>query len=170
MTCWLELQICVCLFVYHDLDSCCMCLDDGLLWTLLCTLTHWGRDKMAAISQTRLSNAFSSTKLLEMFFKVPINNIPALVQIMAWRRSGDKPFSEPMFVRLLTHICVIRPQWLKSLDSMQCNLMYRQAEYLLSNIFLFAECADSSILYEMNCCRGMFKSSSYGNWKTHMEI
>ena len=42
-----------------------------------------------------------------------INNIPALVQIMAWRRSGDKPLSEPMMVRLLTHICVIRPQWVK---------------------------------------------------------
>ena len=26
----------------------------------------------------------------------PINNIPALVQIMAWRRPGDKPLSEPM--------------------------------------------------------------------------
>ena len=26
----------------------------------------------------------------------PINNIPALVQIVAWRRSGDKPLSEPM--------------------------------------------------------------------------
>ena len=30
--------------------------------------------------------------------KVPINNIPALVQIMAWRRQGDKPLSEPMMV------------------------------------------------------------------------
>ena len=28
--------------------------------------------------------------------KVPINNIPALVQIMAWRRPGDKPLSEPI--------------------------------------------------------------------------
>ena len=28
--------------------------------------------------------------------KGPINNIRALVQIMAWRRSGDKPLSEPM--------------------------------------------------------------------------
>ena len=26
----------------------------------------------------------------------PINNNPALVQIMAWRRSGDKPLPEPM--------------------------------------------------------------------------
>ena len=34
-----------------------------------------------------------------------INNIPALVQIMAWRRPGDKPLSEPMMVSLLTHIC-----------------------------------------------------------------
>ena len=39
-----------------------------------------------------------------------INNIPSLVQIMAWRRSGDKPLSEPMMVSLLTHICVTRPQ------------------------------------------------------------
>ena len=30
--------------------------------------------------------------------KGPINNIPALVQIMAWRQSGDKPLSEPMMV------------------------------------------------------------------------
>ena len=28
-----------------------------------------------------------------------INNIPALVQIMAWRRSGDKPLSEPMMMK-----------------------------------------------------------------------
>ena len=45
--------------------------------------------------------------------KGPINNIPALVQLMAWRRSGDKPLSEPMMVSLLTHICVTRHQWVK---------------------------------------------------------
>ena len=49
--------------------------------------------------------------------QVRINNIPALVQIMAWRRSGDKPLSEPMMVSLLTHICVTRPQWVNSLVS-----------------------------------------------------
>ena len=43
--------------------------------------------------------------------KCPINNIPALVQIMAWRRPGDKPLSEPMMISLPTHICVTRPQW-----------------------------------------------------------
>ena len=45
--------------------------------------------------------------------KGPINNNPALVQIMAWRRSGDKLLSEPVMVSLLTHICVTRPQWVK---------------------------------------------------------
>ena len=43
----------------------------------------------------------------------PINKFPALVQIMAWRRPGDKPLSGPMMVRLPTHICVTRPQWVK---------------------------------------------------------
>ena len=40
----------------------------------------------------------------------PINNTAALVQIMAWRRPGDKPLSEPMMVNFMTHICVTRPQ------------------------------------------------------------
>ena len=51
---------------------------------------------------------------LKFVLKVPINNIPSLVQIMAWRRPGDKPLSEPMMISLLTHICVTRPQWVNS--------------------------------------------------------
>ena len=39
-----------------------------------------------------------------------INNIPAMVQIMSLRRSGDTPLSEPMMVSLLMHICIARPQ------------------------------------------------------------
>ena len=46
--------------------------------------------------------------------KGPINNIPASVQIMAWRRPGDKPLSEPMMVRLPTHRCVTRHQWVNT--------------------------------------------------------
>ena len=45
--------------------------------------------------------------------KGPVNNIPALVQILAWRRPRDKPLSEPMMVRFPTHKCVARPQWFK---------------------------------------------------------
>ena len=51
---------------------------------------------------------------LKFVLRGPINNIPALVQIMAWRRPGDKPLSEPMMVSLLTHICVTRPQWVNA--------------------------------------------------------
>ena len=51
---------------------------------------------------------------LKFIPKGPINNIAPLVQIMAWRRPGDKPLSsETMVVRLPTHICVTRPQWVK---------------------------------------------------------
>ena len=84
------------------------------------TLTHWGQDKMAAVSQTTLSNAFSWMKMrisikisLKFVPKGPINNNPSLVQVMAWRRSGDKPLSEPMMVNLLKHIYVTQPQWVK---------------------------------------------------------
>ena len=45
-----------------------------------------------------------------------INNIPALVQIMAWCRPGDTPLSEPLVVRFTTHICVTRPQWVVGLS------------------------------------------------------
>ena len=52
-------------------------------------------------------NVWISIKVsLKFVPKIPINNIPALVQIMAWRRSGDKPLSEPMMDSLLTHICM----------------------------------------------------------------
>ena len=57
-------------------------------------------------------NVWISIKIsLKFLPKGPINNIPALVQIMAWHRSGDKPLSEPMMVSLPTQICVTRPQW-----------------------------------------------------------
>ena len=51
--------------------------------------------------------------------KGPINSIPALVQMMVWRRPGAKPLSEPMMVSLLTHICVTRPQWVNSSNATQ---------------------------------------------------
>ena len=34
----------------------------------------------------------------------PINNIPVLIQIMAWCSPGDKPLSEPVMVSLLMYI------------------------------------------------------------------
>ena len=59
-------------------------------------------------------NVWISLKIsLKSVPKVRINCIPALVQVMAWRRPGGKPLSEPMMFSLLTHICVTRPQRVK---------------------------------------------------------
>ena len=50
-------------------------------------------------------NVWISLKIsLKFVPKGPINNIPVLVWITAWRRPGAKPLSEPMMVNLLTHI------------------------------------------------------------------
>ena len=46
-----------------------------------------------------------------------INNITALVLIMAWHRTGDRPLSEPMLVSLLAHICVTRRQWVNAKET-----------------------------------------------------
>ena len=58
---------------------------------------------------------------LKLVPRGPINNIPALVQIIAWRRPGDKPLSEPMMVSLPRHICVTWPH----LTNWQVNCMSR---------------------------------------------
>ena len=58
-------------------------------------------------------NAWILLKISLKFVPKVWINIPALVQIMAWRRPGDKPLSEPMMVNLLTHRCVTLPQWVK---------------------------------------------------------
>ena len=57
----------------------------------------------------------------------PINNNPSLVQIKAWRRPGDKPLSEPMMVSVLTHICVMRPQWINETVWYQTTTRYNQS-------------------------------------------
>ena len=45
--------------------------------------------------------------------KGKINNIPALVQIMAWHHLGNKPLSEPMIVSLLMYMC----HWVNNLTA-----------------------------------------------------
>ena len=78
-------------------------------------------------------NGWISVKIsLKFVPRVPINNIWALVQIMAWRRSGDKPLSEPLMASLLSHICVTRPQWVKHIQRHEEN-----GWQFVDNIFLF---------------------------------
>ena len=50
-------------------------------------------------------NVWISLKISLRFVpKVPVNDIPSLIQIMAWHRPSDKPLFEPMMVSLLTQI------------------------------------------------------------------
>ena len=61
-------------------------------------------------------NVKFSTKIsLKFVPKGPIDNIPALVKVMAWRRSCVSL----VVVSLLTHICVTRPQWVNTLGPRQ---------------------------------------------------
>ena len=70
-------------------------------------LTHWGQDKMAAILQTTFSNAFFLMETFEfqiqfLFKRFPygqIDKMSALVQMVAWSRTGDKALSDPMMTQ-----------------------------------------------------------------------
>ena len=81
---------------------------------------------MDAISQTTFSWMQKVWIPIEISLKfVPkdlINNIPALVQIMGWRRPGNKPLSESMMVSLLTHVCVTWPQWVNSVSTIPIHI------------------------------------------------
>ena len=72
-------------------------------------------------------NIWISIKIsLNFVPKGSIYNIPALVQIMAWCRPGDKPLSDPMMVKLLTHIVVTWPQWVKPVHLGQYNPSFQK--------------------------------------------
>ena len=74
-----------------------------------------GRHCADDISQCILfsENIWISIKIpLKFISKVPMHNIPSLIQIMAWRQSGDKPLSESIMIIFPMHIFVIRPQWI----------------------------------------------------------
>ena len=94
-----------------------ICLPENCRAAIKHTWTHWGRAKVVAISLTTFSNenVWILLNISPKFVpRVRINNIPTLIQIMAWRQPGDKPLFEPMMVNLLTHICVTRPHWVNS--------------------------------------------------------
>ena len=90
--------------------------------TIQATLTRWGRGKSRHFADDIFKCIFLNENIwipikisLGLVPQGPINNSPAMVQIMAWQRPGDKPLSEPMMVSLPTHIGVARPQWVKHL-------------------------------------------------------
>ena len=83
---------------------------------------HFADDIFKSVSLNE--NVLIWLKISQKFVpKVRIANIPALVQIMAWRQSGDKPLSEPMMVSLLMHICITLPQWIKDMAMSNCWIL-----------------------------------------------
>ena len=97
----------------------------GLQYSLLNSLRsrqngpHFANDIFKCIFLNK--NVWIPIKIsLKFVPKGPINNIPALVQIMDWRRPGNRPLSEPMLVSLLTHNCVTRPQWVNRYSTFGC--------------------------------------------------
>ena len=91
------------------------------LWNMAC-LTHWGRDKMAAVFQTTFSIAFSWIKMYvfrlkfhwSLFLRVQLtwssigsdNGLaPSRLQAIIWTNGGY--FTD-------AYICVARPQWVNS--------------------------------------------------------
>ena len=83
--------------------------------------------------------------------KGPIDNIPALVQIMAWRRSGHRPLSEPMIVSLLTHICVTRPQWVNDNNVIGLLWHFKCKHLTWNHNAMFIGLANNAHQYGMAC-------------------
>ena len=70
-------------------------------------LTNLPQDKMAAILADDIykciflneNDRISIQISLKFFPRGQIDNKPALVQVMAWRRTGDNPLPEPMLTQ-----------------------------------------------------------------------
>ena len=67
---------------------------------------------------------------LQFVAKGSVNNIPALVQIMTWRRPGDKPLSETMIFTLPTHIWVTRPQCVNTSRYIPASAHHKKNQYV----------------------------------------
>ena len=125
-------------------------------------------------------NAWISINIsLKFVPKGTINNIPALIQMMAWRRPGDKPLSEPMMFSLLTHIWVTRPQSVKCIHYMMAS--WHGTAFRISGL-LWKESSGHRLisltkgllihrLDDFICCsldkEGVEQKSSCGNSKHH---
>ena len=89
------------------------CLINTLSSLLLDRVTHLPLDKMAAILADNIFKHIFLTEnirtVIEISLKfVPrglIYNTPALVKVMAWRRTGDKPLPEAMMTQF-ANVCM----------------------------------------------------------------
>ena len=62
-----------------------------------------------------LKKVVSDPNVTEICSQIPINKGSALVPIMVWYQTGDKPLSEQGWPHVLTHKCITRPCSVNSL-------------------------------------------------------
>ena len=112
-------------------------------------LTYWGQDQMGACCRRHFEVHLHQRKGLnfdwnftEICSQDPVWQYASISSDNGLGRPGDKPLSEPMMIRLLTHICVTRPQRVKMID-------------LRSFIFPF-NCYD--FMFSTKLCRIYFKT------------
>ena len=146
----------------------CCC---DIVCIIMVTLTHWHRDKngrrfaddifKSILLKENVSIAIKIS--LKFVPKGPINNIPTLVQIMAWRRPGDKPLSEPMMVSLPKHICVTRlgPNELKTTS--HWNIGDNHITYTPRRSVIMQEYARSNRIYRLWISGNQDLGSCQGN-------
>ena len=93
----------------------------GNCW-MLGMLTHLPLGKMAAILADNIFRCIFMNEMFCILIRIslkfvprgPIDNRPALVQVMAWCQIGDKPLSEPMWTQFTDAcICDTRERWVK---------------------------------------------------------
>ena len=148
--------------------------------------SHWGREKMAAISQTTVSNAFSRMKMFEFRLKFHLRlflrvHLTSIVSDNCWAPSH---YLNQRWPRFPIHICVTRPQWVEyaflydicSANNSRRNqnnyIVYRNASYFVILILEYkigiclcmakTQCPDEVV--------GTTSSVNTKRWFHHMSI
>ena len=111
-------------------------------YVLTVTLTHWVRKKWPPFSRRHLKCIFLNENVwvsIKILLKVaptgPFIHIPALVQILAWRRPGDKALTDPMLVCALTYVFLQIPT-IKSCPPLR-NGTIKTADLILREVSFF---------------------------------
>ena len=103
----------------------CEFTDHQRPWQRVCKLTHLPLDKMAAILADDIFKCIFLNENDKIPTPVSLNfvpdetydNNPTLVQVMAWRRAGDKPSPDPMFIQFTGAYLRHCGRWVKCLPT-----------------------------------------------------
>ena len=155
----------------------------GLLHWHSTILTHWTLRQNGCHFPDDTLKCFFLNQNVSILIKISlrivpkgsINNIPALVQIMAWRQLGDKPLSEPMMISLLTHTCVTRPQWVNCPSADEVTLKDMGKIHCYQNTKMYKLCIKFwGILKETHRwdmiirSSHLYKGNSYTGYKAYL--